>query len=230
MTKKFFVGYLAVSLGMPVAFLYRRAMHPRSPKPEQRKQRIACVGDSITFGYGILGVFRAHAYPAALQELLGPDYQVMNFGICDRTLRDAADKPYRQEKIYAASLSSDPKTVILMLGTNDAKPGNWDAEGYEEDLRSYISTYRELSSAPDILLMQPPKAFRVLGMTLDGIQDNVIRTEMHEIVGRVGQETNCTVIDLYRLTEDHRDWSTDGIHLNRKGTAAVAEVLYRTIK
>ena len=219
----------AAGIGTTYVALYTRAMHPKSPKPLQHKRRIACVGDSLTYGYGLMGAFRKYSFPAILQKLLGSEYQVMNFGFCDRTLRDGADRPYRREKLYTASLSSDPEIVVLMLGTNDAKPHNWNAGEYEEDLRSYITVYQGLASAPKVLLMQPPKAFSIFGKTLDDIQDEVIKTEIHEIIGRVGAETGCAVIDLYSLTEKHREWFADGLHLNREGANAIAEDLYRNI-
>ena len=223
------IGLAAAGVGAIYGALYCRAMHPHIPKPEQGKKRIVCVGDSLTYGWGLMGAFQKYAYPAVLQEKLGNEYQVMNFGICDRTLRDGADRPYRQEKIYAASLASAPDTVIILLGTNDAKPGNFDAAGYRNDLRSYISVYRNLPSKPDLILMQPPRVFRILGMVLGGIRDQVISGEIHEIIDEIGQETGCTVIDLYALTEQHRGWFVDGIHLNRQGTEAVAEAVLKVI-
>lgn len=219
----------AAGFGVVYTALYCRAMHPPIPKPIAGKRRIACVGDSLTYGWGLMGAFRKQAYPAALQEKLGSEFQVMNFGICDRTLRDAADRPYRQEKIYTASLASEPETVIIMLGTNDAKPDNFDADGYRHDLRSYISIYRNLVSKPDVILMQPPKVFSFMGKVLDGIRNYVISGEIHEIIEQIGLETGCTVIDLYALTEQHREWFADGIHLNRKGADAVAEAVFRVI-
>ena len=116
-----------------------------------------------------------------------------------------------------------------MLGTNDAKPGNWNAEEYRNDLRSFVSVYRNLASRPDVILMQPPRAFSVMGKTLDGIQNNVISGEMREIIGQIGLETGCTVIDLYALTEGHREWFADGIHLNRLGTDAVAKAVLEVL-
>ena len=222
-------GSAVAGVGMLYAALYTRAMHPKSQKPLQQKRRIACVGDSLTYGYGLMGAFRKYCFPAVLQEFLGSDYQVMNFGFCDRTLQDGADRPYRQEKLYASSLESNPETVVLMLGTNDAKPNNWNAGAYEEDLRNYITVYRNLPSEPKVILMQPPKVFSIFGKTLDDIQNEVIKTEMHESIRRVGKETGCLVIDLYSLTENHREWFADGLHLNRTGANAVAEVLYRNI-
>ena len=222
---------LAATAGLGITYgsLYYRAMHPFIPKPVDGKIRIACIGDSLTFGWGLKGAFRKYAYPAVLQEKLGSRYQVMNFGICDRTLRDGADKPYRQEKIYAASLSSNPETVVILLGTNDAKPHNWDLNGYRDDLRSYVSIYRNMDSNPRMILLQPPRAFSIMGKTSDDIQNDIIAGEMHGVIAQIGQETGSTVIDLYALTEQHREWFPDGLHLNRQGTAAVAEAVYEAI-
>lgn len=99
----------AAGVGSAYAALYTRAMHPGCPRPSSDKKRIACVGDSLTYGYGVMGAFRKYSYPAVLQELLGQEYQVMNFGFCDRTLQDGADRPYREEKLYSSSLQSAPK-------------------------------------------------------------------------------------------------------------------------
>ena len=176
-----------------------------------------------------MGAFRKYCYPNQLQELLGTSYQVMNFGICDRTLQDQADKPYRQEKIYAASLVSEPDTVIIMLGTNDAKPANWNAERYENDLRSYVSVYRDLASVPNVILMQPPKTFFLLGKKLDDIMDAAIGGEMHDSIARVGKETGCPVVDLYHLTGNHREWFVDGIHPNKNGARMIAEAVKKAL-
>ena len=209
--------------------LYYRAMHPRCPEPDKRKKRVACVGDSITYGYGLMGAFRRHCYPNQLQELLGSAYQVMNFGICDRTLQDQADKPYRVEKICAASLASEPDTVIIMLGTNDAKPANWNADRYESDLRSFVSMYQELPSKPRVLLMQPPKTFFVFGKKLDGILDSAIGGKLYDAVKKVGEETGCPVVDLYHLTENHREWFVDGIHPNKFGARKIADAVIKEL-
>ena len=216
----------AAGFGVTYGTLYYRAMHPGIPRPAKGKRRIACIGDSLTYGWGLMGAFRKYAYPAVLQEKLGEAYQVMNFGICDRTLRDGADKPYRNEKIYAASLASEPEIVIIMLGTNDAKPGNWNAEGYGNDLRSFVSVYRDLASRPDVILIQPPITFGVLGEALN----DAISGEMHEIIGKTGRENGCTVIDLNAITEGHREWFADGIHLNRLGTNVVAEAVFEAVR
>ncbi|MBR6371242.1 MAG: xylanase, partial [Bacteroidaceae bacterium] len=46
--------------------------------------RVACVGDSITYGHGIKD--RLHdAYPGVLSSMLGDKYDVRNFGVSGTT-------------------------------------------------------------------------------------------------------------------------------------------------
>ena len=45
----------------------------------QKKIKVACVGNSITYGY-TLPDRETNAYPAKLQKMLGDDYVVGNFG------------------------------------------------------------------------------------------------------------------------------------------------------
>ena len=48
--------------------------------------RVACIGDSITWGFTLLNPWR-QSYPALLQEKLGPEYAVRNFGYNDAAAR-----------------------------------------------------------------------------------------------------------------------------------------------
>ena len=45
----------------------------------RRPVKVACVGNSITYGYGIAGR-ETRSYPAQLQRMLGDGYLVGNFG------------------------------------------------------------------------------------------------------------------------------------------------------
>lgn len=48
------------------------------------KIRVACIGNSITYGAGLQNPFR-DSYPGVLEQLLGTGYDVRNFGISGRT-------------------------------------------------------------------------------------------------------------------------------------------------
>ena len=48
---------------------------------------------------------------------------------------------------------------------------------------------------------------------------------MREAVKTVARETSCEYVDLYEITKDHREWSVDGLHLNKDGTYAIASAV-----
>ena len=76
-----------------------RADDAPAKKPAGEAVRVACVGDSITYGSGIPD--REHnSYPAQLQKLLGDGYEVRNFGVSGATLLKNGDKPYWKEKAF----------------------------------------------------------------------------------------------------------------------------------
>ena len=115
--------------------------------------RIACVGDSITWGACILRRKR-DCYPARLQRLLGAGVVVGNFGKLSHTLQESGDHPYRTCNPYRRSGESAPDVVIIMLGTNDSKASNWKGPApFLEDYRTLVEHYRTLPSAPRIFVM-----------------------------------------------------------------------------
>ena len=71
---------------------------------ETEKIKIACIGNSITYGSGIKD--RANdSYPAVLNRLLGKDrYDVRNYGVGARTLLNKGDHPYMKEQAYRDAL------------------------------------------------------------------------------------------------------------------------------
>src|ERR1041384_7347597 len=85
--------------------------------------RVACVGDSITFGSGVVGR-ESNSYPAVLQHFLGNKFEVRNFGVSGATLLKKGDKPYWKEHAFTNATAFKPNIVVIKLGTNDSKPQN----------------------------------------------------------------------------------------------------------
>jgi len=83
--------------------------------------RVACVGDSITFGAGVEDRDKNH-YPAVLGGLLGTSFDVRNFGRSGATLSSSGDLPYRDTDEFKAATAFAPDVVVIKLGTNDTKP------------------------------------------------------------------------------------------------------------
>ena len=87
--------------------------------PAEKTLRVACVGDSITYGSGIKD--RHHdSYPAVLGRWLGPGWDVRNFGVSGATLLKKGDLPYFKQKNHEAAVAFTPDIVVIMLGTNDS--------------------------------------------------------------------------------------------------------------
>ena len=122
------------------------ALHVQ-PRPRAGQKRAACVGDSITYGCFVPGQ-PWNSYPRQLGRMLGRGYCVGNFGYTNRTALKIADHPYTAEKLYRQSLAFQPDLVLLMLGTNDTKAINWNAEAYARDLGELIENYKSLESRP----------------------------------------------------------------------------------
>ena len=109
--------------------LYSKGLTDISPSPKYNGEeiKVACVGDSVTYGYGIKG-WKKNNYPAVLSRLLGEKYHVANFGISGSTVQDTGDQPYTATKAYKNSLEYEADILVFMLGSNDSKPENWTDE------------------------------------------------------------------------------------------------------
>lgn len=193
------------------------------------EKKILCIGDSITYGQGVLRSRERESYPALLAEQLGADYQVRNYGLCNRTLLAEGEMPYVAEDFAEESLEEDADIVIIMLGTNDSKKKNWNAEKYEEEYIKFVKNYQNMESAPKVYIMMPPAVFAEVKGEGD-CDDTVIREEVVPIVSRVAEETGAGLIDLYSLTESHPEWFADGLHPNADGNRAIAETIYEHLK
>lgn len=56
------------------------------------KIKVACIGDSVTYRYG-LESRETDNYPAQLQQMLGDQYEVENFGKSGATLLKKGHRP-----------------------------------------------------------------------------------------------------------------------------------------
>ncbi|MCD8069316.1 MAG: GDSL-type esterase/lipase family protein [Lachnospiraceae bacterium] len=202
--------------------------NPICDKPDPEKRRVLCAGDSITYGHGVASERDKYSYPAILEQLLGSEYQVLNYGLCGRTLLADGDVPYVRDSLYLAGKSAKPEILILMLGTNDAKVYNWNAENYRRELKAIIEEYQRACKNVRIILMTPPKAhvYEPEGTVLYDILDENVK-QAGEIVQSVSEEMKLECVDLYRLTENHPEWFGDGVHPVREGNEAIANEIVR---
>lgn len=187
--------------------------------------RVACIGNSITYGAGIPNRDK-NSYPAQLQAYLGSGYLVQNFGVSGRTLLSKGDYPYIKTSAYKESLSFNPDIVIIKLGTNDSKPQNWK---YKEDLKadfmSLVSSYRNLSSHPRIILLTPVKCFLSDGSE---ISNQLIGGEIRSFIEKMAYENQLEIINLYNLFGDkwEQHLMPDKLHPSSIGAGMIAGKIF----
>lgn len=200
------------------------------PERQERIGTVACIGDSITFGTGVIETRDTDAYPAQLQLLLGERYKVQNYGASGRTLLDNTGKSYRDTGYLDVVLAGKPDYIIVMLGSNDSKPQNWQAEEYKKQYVSLVVQLKEIQRDTKIYLVSPPAVFDVGVRTSYGIDNTVIRDQIREIVREVAEQTGAGWIDLYAVTKDHPEYFPDGVHPNLEGNILLAETICEEIR
>ena len=203
------------------------------PPPRPGTRRIACVGDSITYGV-LLGA--RDRLPRRLEQLLGERYSVRNYGANGHTMQKAADYPYWKHRYFRLSNELQPDVVLIMLGTNDSKAKNWiGVERYAEDCKALVEHYRSLPSNPLVYLLTPAAAFRVrnlptlkFGMSEDAIAQ--MSQWIRKWVGEFGRESSVGMIDVNLATASHPEYfKLDGIHPNKAGTDLIARTVYERL-
>ena len=187
-------------------------------------KRVACIGDSITWGFTLLNPWK-QSYPALLQEMLGEEYEVRNFGYNDASARFDADTPYVKKRVYRDSLAWNPDIVLLMLGTNDTKKRNWDPEIFRRDYRRIVESYQELSSNPRIVLIAPIRIFLLQGLHLLGLYPETMEEGVRPAIREIAADMGLVLIDLKDLFTDS-SYCMDGVHPQKTGARMLAETVY----
>ena len=147
---------------------------PEAPQTPLGPVRVACVGDSLTRGdrdangskplrkWALVG-----NYPIRLQERLGRQFSVFNFGHGGAALMTLSGFHYGETSEHAAALDYNPNLVVLMLGTNDARLPVWRnpdlaskrpaaAAQLAADAEAIVLRFLALSNAPALLMVTPP--------------------------------------------------------------------------
>ena len=199
---------------------------------------VACVGDSITYGYGASNQ-ATKSYPANLQTLFGSGVQVKNFGRNSATMLSApfGDLPYEDQTEYAAATSfvsgagaSAVVDVIIMLGTNDSKNYNWAPGGKPKNDQQFLGDYRAmvehfsaLAPKPLVFLALPLATGQNPCCSIDG---SVIHDQIVPLIRQLAAEKHLPTIDLNTPTTGHPEYFGDGVHPNDQAYALVAKLMH----
>ena len=222
------VLWLLLKLAIP-AFMVRYTAP--IPAAALGTTKIACVGDSITYGTLVRGR-RANCYPAQLEKLLGSKYSARNFGVNARAMQKGADLSYWKHRNFALSSEFGPDIVLIMLGTNDSRKPNWvGLDPYIRDYRDMVIHYRSLPSRPIVYALTPPTQFILKNHK--AVKYSMVKEAVNEMtagIKKLANELDIAVIDINAATAPHPEYfSFDGVHANVKGARHIAETVYAAI-
>lgn len=197
-------------------------------RAETPKIRVACVGNSITFGSKVVNREK-NSYPQQLQYILGANYEVKNFGVSGATLLRKGNKPYFSLPQYHEAINFNPNIVLIKLGTNDSKLVNRVyLNEYKSDYSALIDSFRMLPAKPRVILLLPLPAFNEADTI--GITASVIRDRIIPAIRELAYEKGCEVINLYNLFLPFQQYLvTDKIHPSSIGAGIIARRVYETI-
>ncbi len=197
-------------------------------------ERVACIGDSLTYGHA----WPDQAYPVYLQNLLGEAITVGNFGHNGASitgLNPSLYLKYEEQQAYADSMAFDPDLLVIMLGTNDSKGWDEAAGIFEEQYKGLISAYQTAFVDADIILVTAPP-------TMDGnlfnIPNDIIRDSVVPLQRKTAEDLALPMLDLRQIMEDYEggyealirgDAAADGVHLSEMGASMLAELLAEMI-
>lgn len=188
--------------------------------------RIGIIGNSITQGTGLASP-STQSYPAQLQPILDAIYGdtciVMNFGITTTTMLKKGDVSYWESSQFKDYMDYAPEVCIILLGTNDTKPQNWDVYGDEfiDDYMSMIDTIKTRNPQTKFMVCYPPPAFAVVY----DIRNTIIVNGIIPGVDSILAKTDAELIDFYSTLIDSVNLFPDKIHPNIAGAGVMAGII-----
>ncbi len=188
----------------------------------QSKIKVACIGNSITYGYG-LADRDTESYPARLQQMLGNGYAVGNFGRSGATLLTQGHRPYTSQPEFTAVKEFQPDIAVIHLGINDTDPRDFPHYGdrFVSDYCRLIDSLRVVNPDMRIIIanLSPIGAshYRFRSGTRQWLR--ILRQE----IARVAEASGAELIDFDTPLRHRQHLLTDGTHTNAEGARLMAE-------
>ncbi|WP_343555417.1 GDSL-type esterase/lipase family protein [Sphingobacterium sp.] len=187
----------------------------------QGRIKIACIGNSVTFGYG-LGNPAEDSYPSQLQALLGQRFEVRNFGHSGTTLLREGHRPYYKTEEYRKALDFKPDVAIIHLGLNDTDPRNWPnyKNSFASDYATLIDSIRSVNPSVQIYICRLTPIFSGHPRFLSGTRDWYDQIQM--LIPQIAKNNQVGLIDLNNPLHARIDLFDDYLHPNKQGAALIA--------
>lgn len=188
--------------------------------PAQSPRRVACIGDSITYGDKIPDR-DAQSYPAVLQRLSQGRFAVGNFGVNGATALKIPYRSWSDTAACAEAVAFAPDVAVVMLGINDlafAGP----AADYSAALRAVVVRFQNLPSRPRLYLCTLTP---IAPEEQQAEANRAIRETMNPAIRAVAAETGAGLVDVAAAYPNRPELLPDGLHPSPEG----AELIARTV-
>lgn len=194
----------------------------------QKQIKVACVGNSITYG-SALADRSTESYPVQLQQLLGDGYEVSNFGKPGATLLNKGHRPYMRQQEFKRALDFAGDVVVIHLGINDTDPRDWPnyRDFFVKDYLALIDSFHVVN----------PRA-RVIIARLTPIADRHPRFEsgtrdwhgeIQQAIETVARYAGVQLIDFHEPLYPYPYLLPDAIHPSKEGAGILAKTVYSAI-
>jgi len=188
-------------------------------------QRVACIGNSVTYGFG-LHDRENECYPSQLQKILGANFVVENFGVNGTTLLSKGHRPYIQSEAYHKALEFKPDIMVIDLGLNDTDPRNWPfyRDEFTKDYLDLINSFRSAEgNGPKVYLCRMTPIFHSHPRFKSGTRDWF--WQIQEAIGIVAKSSGAHLIDLHTPLYSRPDLFADALHPDTEGAGIIAKTI-----
>lgn len=189
--------------------------------------KVACVGNSVTFGYLIENI--EGKYPTQLQVMLGKNYEVRNFGHSGATLLNKGHRPYTSLPEFNEALLFKPDIVIIHLGLNDTDPRNWPKfrDNFVRDYSNLIDTFKSINSNTEVKICRMTPIFTGHSRFKSSTRDWY--WQVQRAIETVAEINDVELIDLNTPLHRRPDLFPDALHPTEEGAKIIAGTVYGAI-
>lgn len=200
---------------------------------------ILCYGDSLTWGsIPNGGRYPKHLrWPSMLNDLLGNQHEVINFGLPGRTT--LWNDPFLEGRNGLAYLQAALETfgpvdiLILMLGTNDLKR-HFNVGAYEaaKGIEKLIEKSRMPNShgfpSPALVVVAPPNILSPMGSLAANFGGAIEKSQhFHQHYQDMAIHNKCLFLNSAGILQPSE---VDGVHLDSQANEQLAHALFGLLK
>lgn len=187
--------------------------------------RVACIGNSVTYGYGHQSP-QETSYPTRLGEMLGEGYEVRNFGHSGATLLFRGHRPYIQQQAWHDALAFAPDKAIIHLGLNDTDPRNWPnyRDEFIPNYLAIIDSLRAVNPKVEVWVCRMTPIFHGHRRFKSGTRD--WHAQIQQAIEEVALLADVHLVDLHGPLYHRPDLFADALHPDAEGAMILAETVY----